>query len=200
MAKRQGIKIIYFVVGIIVLITVLIYFFNYQKPAVDFSSKDVWNGEFLNTATTTGITETVKADPLKLGNSKEFSDKTLNFSFRYPSDLNVSRFPKDEGEVILVQTDKGRGFQIMISSFDEPGSVLTEERIKQDIPDLVIKDVQTLLLGDNGRGLAFISDNENFDGNSREVWFIYKNHFYQISTYTNLDPLLQSVLNTWKFE
>jgi hypothetical protein len=91
--------------------------------------------------------------------------------------------------------------QILISEFDEPGSVLTTDRIKQDIPDMDIRDSQLILLGEqSGQGVAFLSDNESFAGNSREVWFVYKGKLYQISTYARLDPLLQSILATWKFE
>ena len=48
-------------------------------------------------------------------------------------------------------------------------------------------------------GINFKSDNPTFDGDSREVWFVYKTNIYQISTYAHDDGLLQSELQTWTF-
>ena len=139
---------------------------------------------------------------LSTANSKEFRDAGRGFSFRYPNHLSVSNFADASGgEIILVQSpEQAEGFQIAISPFDEPGTTLTADMIERDIPDLAIRDSQDLLLGETGKGVAFISDNPSFGGNSREVWFVYGGDLYQISTYARLDPLLQSVLGTWKFE
>jgi hypothetical protein len=106
----------------------------------------------------------------------------------------------DGNTTVVVQDGKGNGFQVVIAPFDEVGSVLTKERVVADIPDLVITDVQDVELGAKGRGIAFKSNNEAFGGSSREVWFVFDGHLYQISTYIKNDPLLQAVLGTWQFK
>jgi len=144
----------------------------------------------------------VSAETLTAGNSKSFKDTARGFSFLYPKRLDATTFPDgNSGDIVLVQSpEKGEGFQILITPYGEGGSNLTAEMIQAEIPDLKISDAQELLLGESGKGVAFISDNDSFAGNSREVWFVYGGNLYQISTYARLDPLLQSVLGTWKFE
>ena len=60
-------------------------------------------------------------------------------------------------------------------------------------------DDQILEIGNNYKGVAFRSDNAAFDGDSREVWFVFKGNLFQISTYARLDPLLKAMFATWKF-
>jgi hypothetical protein len=180
---------------IVAVAAIAMYFFKQHDapPAPDSWATGIING-----------TSTVNDLPSVLTNenSKVYKSEALDFSFRYPNDLNVSSVVNEGVTVVIVQNpEKAQGIQIMVSEFDEAGSVLTVERIKQDIPDLKITDPQTLLLGaSTGQGVAFLSDNQDFAGNSREVWFVYKNHLYQISTYARLDTLLQSILVTWEFK
>lgn len=131
-----------------------------------------------------------------------YTNDVFGFVFKYPSTYTASSLGPtvaDTGDTILVQNNKGSGFQIVITPFDEEVSELTEARVRQDIPDMKMEGVMPVLLGANGKGLAFASDNEAFDGASREVWFVYKGYLYQISTYLKDDPLLQAVFGTWQF-
>lgn len=91
------------------------------------------------------------------------------------------------------------GIQILITPFDEDIVVLDAARIHQDLPALSITDEQVVEVGPTNKGLAFKSDNDAFGGASREVWFVYKGHLYQISTYQRLDSLLQAIFGTWEF-
>jgi hypothetical protein len=148
-----------------------------------------------------GTDEPVVVPILDSLNSNEYRDSARGFSFRYPNHLKATSFKDHVGDTILVQSaEKAQGFQITISPWDEPGAILTADMIQRDIPDLAVTNPQDLLLGESGKGVAFLSDNENFGGNSREVWFVFGGNLYQISTYARLDPLLQAVLSTWKFE
>jgi hypothetical protein len=133
-------------------------------------------------------------------NPKMFTHESRNFSFEYPQNLRIGRFGQGDTEIIVVQNpDEQIGFQISIRSIDERVA-MTKERIQEDLPDLEVRQPRPVQLGaDAGQGLAFYSDNEAFGGNSREVWFTFNNHLYQISTYANLDPLLKQVLNSWTF-
>ena len=148
----------------------------------------------------------IKNQPLQLtsDNSVEYLNTSHSFSFKYPKDMKVENFKESEDspEVILVQNaNEGKGFQIVITPFDEDvGNKLSKERIKLDVPDLLVKDEQSILIGQNGEGLAFLSDNADFGGKSREVWFVFNGFLYQISTYAHLDPILQSVFSTWQFK
>lgn len=147
--------------------------------------------------------ELIPIDPSQF--TQTYSSRKYGFSFNYPEGHRVGNFQGTnpdgtEKETIVVQdADNLQGFQIIISTFDEDIDI-TEGRIKRDIFDIKMEDRQTVQLGSARKGLAFISDNDSYGGASREVWFVYRGHLYQVSTYASLDALLQQVLNTWRFE
>ena len=142
--------------------------------------------------------------------TQTYSDETYRFSFKYPEGFTVTVVPlagKEGGETILVESparpssaggpDKKVGIQMLIS----PGSNvdITETMIQSDIPNMKVSDSQTVEIGPNRRGLAFMSDNPAFGGASREVWFMFNGNLYQISTYAEFDELLKGLFGTWIF-
>lgn len=134
-----------------------------------------------------------------------YSDSQYKFSFQYPKDFTATKFQEGEnGNTILVQekdpsNPSGQvGFQIFISPFDEPGP-LTKERILQDLPDLIIKNPEQRVLKSGAVALIFFSQEPSL-GEIREIWFIYNNYLYQVSTYAALDSLVTKILETWKFQ
>lgn len=133
-------------------------------------------------------------------NPRTFEHPERGFVFEYPGNLSIGRFDERGGETIVVQNASERvGFQVHIVPFDEAIDI-TPERIRADLPELEVRDPQPVQLSGSARqGLAFLSNNESFGGNSREVWFTFGGHLYQISTYASLDPLLKHVLASWEF-
>ncbi|OHA44858.1 MAG: hypothetical protein A3H13_00710 [Candidatus Taylorbacteria bacterium RIFCSPLOWO2_12_FULL_48_11] len=129
-----------------------------------------------------------------------YTHPTLNFSFEYPDSFTVSSFAIEGGEVTTVQeVNTQKGFQISITPIDEDLPALTVERIKQDLPNLLIESPQDIIVGERGRGVSFMSNDAAFDGKSREVWFVAGRHFYQLRTYARYDAILNATLSTWKF-
>lgn len=129
----------------------------------------------------------------------------LGFSFRYPDGFKISSTAEELGETILVQKEGGgakEGFQIFISEFDEPGPI-TGERIKIDLPEIVIEQPQDIELGirnqESGIGaLIFFSQDESF-GKTREVWFVHKGFLYQVTSKAEFDNQLSQIMATWRF-
>ena len=122
------------------------------------------------------------------------------FSLRYPDDLHPVANDLEGSEVIVFDAKQGKGnkgFQIVITPFDEPGP-LTAERIKVDIPDLPMEHVQAVSLAGEP-ALAFYSNDETL-GRLLEVWFVYKDDLYQVSGYAPYQQQLLSILGTWRFE
>lgn len=123
-----------------------------------------------------------------------------HFSFSYPKDWKVSSFSEGEGEVVLAQdAEKKSGFQIFISTFDETETVLTKERILQDIPSMTIDDPKEITLEDGIKALIFLGSDPSL-GKTREIWFIFKGNLYQIMASANIDDLMAKIMTTWKFE
>lgn len=141
--------------------------------------------------------------------TEEYRNEKYSFSFRHPKQF-APVFIEDHTDfsdtVTVFKTGESTmesfpsGFQISIQPFDEDLEKLTVERIKQDLSDLKIEDPQDVILGNYGSGVAFLSDDEGFEGKSREVWFIFRRNLYQIRSHVSYDAFLQKILNTWKFE
>ena len=130
-----------------------------------------------------------------------YIDKSYGFSFNYPDGYTVRSTPNADGagNTVLIQNDSTKkGVQILITPYGDTDTNITEKKITTDIPDMKVSDPQNVTIG-TGHGLAFISDNGAFDGNSREVWFVFRGNLYQISTYASYDEFIKTLLGTWKF-
>ncbi len=133
--------------------------------------------------------------------TKVYEDPILHFTFKYPSDLTINE-RKDEAVtdarvIVVSDVETGTGFQIYMTPFDEPEKKFTLERLQQELPDVIIEDPQPIVIQDTGIGIAFISGDES--GQTREVWFVYKNTLYQITMPINFDEAFKKILNTWTF-
>ena len=134
-------------------------------------------------------------------NSLQYRDPKGRFSFSYSAGFKVATLSDGEGgEMVTVQNSKDtkEGLQIRVVQADEDIDI-TPERIRADIPDIVVDNPQSVTLDGKGKGTMFESDDPSFDGQSREVWFSYKRTVYQVSTYLKYDSLVKEVLGTWKF-
>ena len=157
---------------------------------------------------------------------KIYEDTDYGFSFFYPENFSIGAFSDAENtKTILVQNaEKTAGIQIYISSFGED-ITLTPQRIKKDVPDIAMSDVQTVSIGQSSpersdlkagtprsdlvTAVSFKTGNAGAD-KSREVWFVYKSDLYQISAPQLTSPdlgdlkrsgevLLDGIINTWKW-
>ena len=135
-------------------------------------------------------------------NFKEYYNSDLGFSFQYPEGFLQTEFEDENGTVILFEAS-GRGFQIFVSPFDESGP-LTAERIKKDLPNLVMENpTLTKVAGEDS--LSFIGSGGEFK--TAEVWFVWPpepypngNYFYQITSSAEFDEELSKIMATWKFQ
>lgn len=130
--------------------------------------------------------------------SKVYSDTEFHFSFFYPERISAGFFSDAEKtKTILIQEDNTKnGIQVYISSFGEDIE-LNSERIKKDVPDIVMNDVKTTSVG-GARAVFFRSKNSS--GDTREVWFVHKSNLYQISASLDEENILNDILTTWQWE
>jgi len=158
------------------------------------------------------IDETYTVTPSKENEENNiYIDSQYKFSFEYPKDFTATKFQEgeDSNTILVQEKESKKSFQIFISPFDEPGP-LTAERVKQDLPDLIIKNPEQRVLKNGAKALIFFSEEPSL-GEIREIWFIYpvsgadsngvhNGYLYQISTYKELDSLVAKILETWKFQ
>lgn len=140
-----------------------------------------------------------------------YINKRFSFSVQMPQGFRAQELPGTDadggGQIVTLQNAKGDGVQILITKYPEDLHELTGNDVRAAIPDMRVVQDQVVEIGDDYRGVAFMSDNEAFGGASREVWFVYPEcsrgvcqpYLFQISTYARLDPLLKSMFSTWKF-
>jgi hypothetical protein len=125
-----------------------------------------------------------------------FTHPTYKFSFLYPQDYKAGAFSQEDGEYILVQKEGERGVQIFVMPFDEPAENLTAERLKQDIPDIVISNSQIIDLVKT-KGLYF--QGEAGFGKTHEFWFVYQGKVFQLSAPLESGDLVETIISTLKF-
>lgn len=130
--------------------------------------------------------------------SKPYTNSKHHFSLMLPDDFTVSESSIDGKDTVVFQNSKSEGIQITISPYDDI-KVLTADMIEKELPDMKVSDAEPVEIGMYNKGVAFKSDNDAFDGASREVWFVFDSKLYQISTYERFDKLLQKMFETWRF-
>ncbi len=137
------------------------------------------------------------AEPL----SGEYKNEKYAFSLKVPEGYTAQELQTEANgaDTVIIQNNKGEGIQILVTPYGEDLAVLTADMIQADIPDMKISNVEAVTVGPSNKGVAFLSDSAAFQGNSREVWFVFRGNLYQISTYARLDPLLKAMFATWKF-
>ncbi len=195
-------KIIKYILILVVIGGVVFYFTNFfKKENADFfvEGNDVENVE------EDVLEEIIPPEIKKVDEtSSTFIHKKYNFSFIYPSSVKTSNFREGDGEQILFQDDVNKiWFQINITPWDE-GENLSVERIKQDLPDIVVTSPQQVVLGpaqnnNSPKALIFFSREDGI-GETREVWFVKNGNLYQVTTYKRLDTLISQILSTLTFE
>ena len=130
--------------------------------------------------------------------SKPYTNSKYHFSLMLPDDFTVRESSMDGKDMIVFQNSKSEGIQITISPYDDI-KVLTADMIEKELPDMKVSDAEPVEIGMYNKGVAFRSNNDAFDGASREVWFVFDSKLYQISTYERFDKLLQKMFETWRF-
>ncbi len=188
------------VITLIILILVAGGIYYFRGPLFHSST----GAETAPTSTASVAEQSVSLSPAEIAQyryTEAYHNDDYHFSFKYPSGFTVTPFSEDGHDVILVQKNPTTiGIQIVISPFEGGDVDVTVGMIHTDLPDLKIDEPQELLVGTNKKGLAFVSDNKDFGGKSREVWFVFGGHLFQISTYLEYDALLKGLFGTWNFD
>ena len=101
--------------------------------------------------------ETTSPEEPKLDALTRYVNIVYGFSFEHPKEMTVTALDEDTGETILVQKSGGSdSFQIFVLPWDElEYAVITKERIRQDVPEIVIDELQEAILADRTHALLF---------------------------------------------
>ena len=125
-----------------------------------------------------------KSDPL----TEFLEEKQEEFTVKYPDGYKVYSTTPD---VITVENEAGNGLQITTTAFDEAGPI-TEERIRQDLPDALINEPGLAKL-DGEQSLVFYGNDEDL-GETFEVWVVHDGKLYQIMSAKDDEKMVELVL------
>lgn len=136
-----------------------------------------------------------------------YTNAEFGFFINYPGRLTIDETDgQPEGKILAIKSEnRPLGMSVSITDFGEPDGYPSLERLKKDIPDLKITDVQEIsidVLGKiaNQKALKFYSDNPIFGGNSVEAWFFHGGNFYQISASALDEQFFNDLIRGWRFE
>lgn len=132
--------------------------------------------------------------------NQTYTDKKGRFNFIYPEGFTVNVAKENDDTDIVTLNKPGTDIGLQVRVIDAKEAVaITEEKIITDIPDMLVSDGVPVAINGKGKGLMFVSDNKDFGGNSREIWFSKGNFVYQMSMKMDYDNLAKMLLNEWKF-
>lgn len=131
---------------------------------------------------------------------KIYIDSEGLFRFGYPGSVTVNQFVEtsvggEERKIILGRGEGAReSFQIAVSAFSDTDPI-TDKKIKEDIPDQIIREAQNIQVK-GALGVAFLSSPAGTE-NIREVWFSHGGFLYQISALSDMDQIVAHMIDTW---
>lgn len=128
---------------------------------------------------------------------REYRNEQYRFSLAAPAGLTVKEFPKDGALTVTFEdVESATGFQIFVLPYAE--EKITTERFVSDVPSGVLEGEEKRFV-DSAEAVQFWSKDAAL-GETREVWFIKDGYLYEVTTFKHLDPWLQDILSTWRFE
>ena len=150
----------------------------------------------------------LESDSETLSDWEGYAHPELPFAFAYPKDLTPSTFVDGEAEIILLKgKEPEREVQIVIRAFDEPfdpaqgkPGPLTVERIRRDVPEMVIEEPQNVLIGSAQIPALLFWSESGSAGRTREVWFVQGGYLYQITGSAEMDETFAKMMETWRGE
>lgn len=126
-----------------------------------------------------------------------YSNPRYRFSLYIPAAMKVGEFDERGGAftVTFENALDAQGLQIFIVPYS--GSQVTDARFREDEPSGVRNDLASITI-DGVTAASFYSTDSTL-GDTREIWFINNGYLYEITTLKSLEPLLDTIMQSWKF-
>jgi len=167
---------------------------RFKKPAVSQKTENIPAAEESN------------QDEIISKTSKTFTHPDFGFSFAYPDNFALKRFPGDGEDSIVVQGKDGKnGLQMMISAYDEKDD-LSLASVKNAAGELTIGDEKEITIGAKNdiKAFSFTLTNPDADpgdvsGTLNEIWFTRDGKLYQISSYPDFAGYMEKILQSFSF-
>jgi hypothetical protein len=142
---------------------------------------------------------------LSLGEGYErYTNEALRFSLELARGTDVEVVSEEIGTtIVFTESDTERRFQIYVQPTENEADVVaavTPERIREDLPNIVIEEPHYVLLNGGVEALLFYSRAESKGTRTRELWFAIGGLLYQVTARAEDDRWLAKLFSTWRFE
>ncbi len=129
----------------------------------------------------------------------KYENKKYGFYYYHSPEATIKEYDEGGGAMTIVQENikNVRGMQIFIIPYS--GTTISEERFKMDVPSGVRKNVQKTFIGERQIEVVTFNSYDSFLGETREVWFIYKGHLYEVTTFSGLGEWFVPLMQSWRF-
>lgn len=125
-----------------------------------------------------------------------YKSEKHGFSIRLPAGFEAQATDIEDATVYFFKNVAGGEFQVFVTPFDEFGP-LSEERIRQDIPEMKAEDLREVTIGGESASVFLDATGEK---KLREAWFVHNGYLHQASAPIEFDETLSRIMATWKFE
>jgi len=177
---------------IIIILAVVIIFASYKWGSDKQNLNNIVpNQNLINENTLINENIEKKSDKINIFRSSDSS-----FSFEYLSNYKLSQLTDDVSESILIQ-ENGRGLQIYITDFTA-NMVFNAKLVKQELVGEKINNLKDVNMPGGFPAVSFSSTDPSL-GDTFEIWFVKAGKLYQITAEVNHQTLLQTLIDSWKF-
>ena len=151
------------------------------------------------TRSTPGVAGTISNPDEPPEGYVKYENERYGFSYYHSPQSSITEYDEGGGAMTVVQEnlEKVRGLQIFIVPYGE--TIITEERFKKDIPSGVRYNIEETQLGKPGISAVTFNSYDQLLGETRELWFIYKGHLYEITTFNGFGDWFAPIMQTWRF-
>ncbi len=159
--------------------------------------------EYLPVATTTsrtiGLADAIADATEPPSDYIKYENERYGFSYYHSPQAKITEYDEGGGAVTVVQENEQslRGLQIFIVPYDK--DVITEDRFYRDIPSGIRYNIRPTTLGEKRIPAVTFNSQDDFLGETREVWFIHNGHLYEITTFKGFGEWFAPIMQTWRF-
>ena len=198
-------RIIVFLAAIVLSAGAVAYFTYNRSKEGENAGSSFFGRLWSSVSNREGASDTEQKADIPVGSTDEGfrreGDRYINtaygFSFALGSEYQTQvNHAGDDSSVLTFDAEGEKDFQIFVMPHDEPA--ITPERIKLDVPDIIMENIRTATLSDTD-ALVFNSRDDSL-GETYEVWFIHGSYLYQIMTYAKNEQTLNGIMGTWSFD
>lgn len=153
----------------------------------------------VSTSTTPDLAERIAQPTPPPEGYIEYRNEQYGFSFYHSQQSEIIEYDEGGGAmtVVLQNKQKVRGLQVFIVPYAE--DKITEERFRMDVPSDVRVNVEPTRIGIKQIEAVTFNSYDELLGETREVWFIYDGHLYEITTFKGMGNWLAPILQSWRF-